>query len=228
MKYFLFLLFSWPIALCAQDSRYVPFAHYDSLPGFLFNYNDSLGWSTWVGYELTPGELVKNAQRKNYFKPWCKNEDVCSPMSKLYKGSGYDRGHMFPAGDAVLNQTRMDGSFFTVNISPQHPGLNRVCWRILEEQIRERVRRSNSRCYIITGPIPGDSLMAGRVNIPLAYFKAIFWIDELEMDGYLISNNKTSLRPPVFRLSMDSLEVLLGWDLFHQLPDSLEVEIEKK
>lgn len=228
MKYFYFFLFSWPLAFCAQDCAFAPFPNYDSLPGFLFSYNHSLGWSNWVSYELTPQELIKNARRKNNFKPWCKNDSVCSPKSAAYKRSGYDRGHMFPAGDAVLDQTRMNASFFTVNISPQAPGLNRVCWRLLEEQIRAEVNKTKKGCYIITGPIPGDSLIADRINVPQAYFKAVFWLDELKMDGYIVSNQKTSLKPSDFRISMDSLEVVLGWDLFYQLPDSLEDLIEKK
>lgn len=45
-----------------------------------------------------------------------------------YTNSGYDRGHMAPAGDAVASQAGMDETFLLTNIAPQiGPGFNRQC-----------------------------------------------------------------------------------------------------
>jgi endonuclease G len=48
--------------------------------------------------------------------------------TKDYTGSGYDRGHMSPAADALRSQQAMDETFLMTNIAPQiGPGFNRQC-----------------------------------------------------------------------------------------------------
>ena len=45
-----------------------------------------------------------------------------------YVKSGYDRGHMVPAGDAKFSQEAMDETFLLSNIAPQvGNGFNRDC-----------------------------------------------------------------------------------------------------
>jgi len=69
-----------------------------------------------------------------------------------YKGSGYDRGHLCPAGDMKLDQHAMDETFFMSNLSPQTPAFNRDKWRELEEQVRKWGRQYDMT-FIATGPI---------------------------------------------------------------------------
>ena len=45
-----------------------------------------------------------------------------------YVKSGYDRGHMVPAGDAKSSQEAMDETFLLTNVAPQvGNGFNRDC-----------------------------------------------------------------------------------------------------
>ena len=55
---------------------------------------------------------------------------------KDYKGSGYDRGHLCPAGDMSFDSIAMRESFLMSNMSPQLPGFNRGIWNSLEQKIR--------------------------------------------------------------------------------------------
>lgn len=50
-----------------------------------------------------------------------------------YSYSGYDRGHMAPAGDMKWSKKAMDESFFMTNMCPQAKTLNTGAWKRLEE-----------------------------------------------------------------------------------------------
>ena len=93
----------------------------------------------------------KVAKRKDNFRldPVIKTG---SAILADYKGSGYDRGHLPPAGDMAWSKEAMSESFFLTNMSPQVPALNRGMWRILEEQIRTWALKEQE-LYIITGTI---------------------------------------------------------------------------
>lgn len=71
-----------------------------------------------------------------------------------YSGSGYDRGHMAPAGNLTWSNQAMVESFYLSNIAPQNPALNRGAWARLEENIRNWVLERND-LVIITGPVFG-------------------------------------------------------------------------
>ena len=89
-----------------------------------------------VSYKLTKAEVQNQVtKRKDNFRldPVIKTG---SAILADYKGSGYDRGHLAPAGDMAWSKKAMSESFFLTNMSPQVPGVHRGMWRILEEQIR--------------------------------------------------------------------------------------------
>ena len=67
--------------------------------GYLVSYNSNTRIANWVTWKLTPERLKENTERINNFRP-----DPDLPKSKAvttqdYKGSGWDRGHLCPAGD---------------------------------------------------------------------------------------------------------------------------------
>ena len=94
--------------------------------GYTVSYNSDYKIANWVAYELTSKEATsKKNERSNKF--------VSDPMVKGatatnedYTRSGYDRGHMAPAGDMKWSAKAMRESFYLSNICPQKPGLNRV------------------------------------------------------------------------------------------------------
>lgn len=93
-----------------------------------------------------------------------------------YKGSGYDRGHLAPAGDQPTAQA-MAQSFSLANMTPQAPKNNREAWSAIESATRKYVMRAKGDVYVISGPVFGDrpaTIGQGRVWVPDHYFKLVY------------------------------------------------------
>lgn len=105
----------------------------------------------WVYYELT-SEMVKGRQPRT--DDYRTDEKVSSVSAQLedYKHSGYDRGHLCPAGDMKLNLTSMSESFYLSNMSPQKKDFNAGIWNTLEDRVRKWALTSE-RIYVVTGGV---------------------------------------------------------------------------
>ncbi|MDO9218224.1 MAG: DNA/RNA non-specific endonuclease, partial [Lacisediminimonas sp.] len=93
-----------------------------------------------------------------------------------YRGSGYDRGHMAPAGD-MANAAMMSQSFSLANIVPQAPINNRRAWASIEKATRKYVMRAAGPVFAITGPVymsGSQSIGPGRVAVPSHLFKLVY------------------------------------------------------
>lgn len=93
-----------------------------------------------------------------------------------YKGSGYARGHMAPAGDMPTAQA-MAQSFSLANMVPQNQKQNSGPWSQIEKATRQYATRAQGDVYIITGPVFASNpptIGAGRVAVPSHVFKLVY------------------------------------------------------
>ena len=160
MKYGLIALFLIFCPICHSKSWYPK----DSVSAareqvshlaYSLNYDHDHKNARWVAYELKPERLVNCAQRDNHrFVIDLKlREPSAAPDD--YRQSGYDRGHLVPAGDMKWSEEVMRQSFFTSNITPQSSSMNRGRWSMLETLIRAWALESE-QTLIITGPVLSD------------------------------------------------------------------------
>lgn len=93
-----------------------------------------------------------------------------------YKGSGYTRGHMAPAGD-MPTPAAMAQSFSLANMVPQDPRQNSGPWAKIEADTRHYVMRAKGDVYVITGPVFGPrsrAIGASQVAVPTHLFKLLY------------------------------------------------------
>jgi len=198
--------------------------------GFRLVYNEKHEQAKWVAYEFTKAETLKKVDRTDDFRDDPKIL-TGSATSTDYKGSGFDRGHLAPAGDLSWSADAMSCSFFYSNMSPQKPSFNRGVWKKLEEQVRDWAKTYDT-IYVVTGPVLEDSLPTigeNKVSIPKYYYKVIleYKSNVTKAIGFILPNKKSSFPLNKFIVSIDSVEQMTGIDFFHQLPDSIENKIEK-
>jgi len=94
------------------------------------------------------------------------------PSPSQYSNTGYDKGHMAPAGDAS-NDAEMYETFLMTNMTPQLPTLNRKAWRMLEEHTRTLLSHSKSDMYVVNIAIYNSGNKMNGIPIPTGYWKII-------------------------------------------------------
>jgi len=93
-----------------------------------------------------------------------------------YSGSGFDRGHMAPAGDMDSDEA-MAQSFSLANIVPQDARHNRGPWNQIEQATRKYVSRAQGDVFIFTGPVYSanpDTIGERQVAIPSHLYKVVY------------------------------------------------------
>jgi len=190
-------------------------------------YSEENEQAYWVYYVLTPEFIGGSQSRTDDFRV---DSSVSTGSATLddYKGSGYDRGHLCPAGDMTLNKTSMSESFFLSNMSPQVPSFNRGVWSTMEDQVRKWALQY-SKLYVVTGPIFKDNLGAigeDKVTVPGYYYKVLFDGKD-KMVGFILPNAKGTNSIESYVVSVDSIEGLTGIDFFPELDDKIENTLEQ-
>ena len=98
-----------------------------------------------------------------------------------YAGSGYEKGHLFPALYNRDSIDKMISTFTLVNAAPMSLKLNRGAWKVVESRT---LRLLESDCifpgakrFVITGTVPGKTRTknaADGINIPEFVWNAIY------------------------------------------------------
>jgi endonuclease G len=197
--------------------------------GYSFLYSEPYEQAKWVAYELTREETNKGFERTNQFIPDL-SVSTGSADNADYARSGYDRGHLAPAGDMGWSATAMAESFYYSNMSPQEPGFNRGVWKRLEELVRIWAVDYQS-VYVVTGPVLTNGLRtigSNNVAVPKYYYKVILDYHEPESKGigFILPNCSSGEPLQRYAVTIDSVEHFTGIDFFPKLADDLGSRIE--
>ncbi len=198
---------------------------------FSLSYNEPFEQAEWVTYVLEKEHLTYDNRKRPYFieDPKVKTK---SADWRNYKGSGYDRGHLCPAGDRRFSEYAYNETFYTSNISPQDREFNAGVWNQLEMRIRQWVKKTGTH-FVITGGILEaglEEIGEEDVDVPRAYYKIVAkgGSNNLKAIAFLMENRPSSKSIQQFAVTIDAIEKRTGIDFFRELPDELEEELESE
>ena len=198
--------------------------------GYTVSYNKDRRLPNWVAWHLTPARLKGNAKRGNH--SFSEDMDVPQPRAVDfdYVRSGYDRGHMCPAGDNKWDEKAMEESFFLTNVCPQAPSLNRGDWNEMEQACRKWAKQYGD-IYIVCGPIfykkRQKTIGNNKVAVPDAFFKVVLCMGGTpKAIGFIYKNGDGNRPKGDYANSVDEVERITGIDFFPSLPDKIENRVE--
>ncbi len=199
--------------------------------GYTVSYNSEYRIPNWVAYELQESELYGDLDRAEKFSP--------DPLQKGrqaydsdYVGSGYDRGHMAPAGDMKWSTQAMEESFYLTNVCPQNHNLNSGVWNDLEKKVRQEARYYG-KLWVVCGPIVGSNRYGtvgqNKVVVPDSFFKALLAQNK---DGKYVSvafvfpNEAGDNGLASYAMTVNALEKMTGMDFFYNLDQKVQEKTE--
>ena len=196
---------------------------------YIVSYNHETKEPNWVSWVLTAAHASGKEPRHDFMD----DEDMPAPKGYLsdYYNSGFDRGHMCPAGDNKWSEKAMEDCFLITNMCPQDNNLNRGVWNSIEQQCRTWAKKYG-KVYIVCGPIflnkQHRKLGKNKVYVPEAFFKVVLCAGKTPKAIGFICRNTTQKgkKKTDFVNTVDEVERITGYDFFSQLPDQVENRIE--
>jgi endonuclease G len=200
----------------------------------------------WTVYEMYNSNSVSNWKRSDWYDTeWNGDpfqEDPNLPVGyrttlDMYRGSGYNRGHLCPSADRLENQEANEQTFYLSNMQPQKYNFNGKLWAVMEQQVRNWNKASfRDTLYVVKGGTIDKAnqvlgYTASGLLIPKYFFMAIlckntegykalaFWAEHIDEDH-------SSDALVNYAISIDKLESLTGIDFFCNLPDDIENKVE--
>lgn len=198
---------------------------------FMLSYNEHFEQAEWVAYLLKKEHLTYDDRKRPYFieDPKVKTK---SADWRNYKGSGYDRGHLCPAGDRRFSKQAYNETFYTSNISPQDKDFNAGVWNRLEGQVRQWTKKYGTMLVVTGGVLEQGLGEIGEedVAVPKYFYKVIARgeADNLKLIGFLMPGIESKKSLDQFAVSIDEIEKMTGIDFFEKLENEKEIKLERE
>ncbi|MBA6155984.1 DNA/RNA non-specific endonuclease [Tenacibaculum sp. S7007] len=197
--------------------------------GYQLSYNEQHEQAEWVAYTLDKNDIIYTKHKRPFFisDPKVKTK---SADWRNYKNSGYDKGHLCPAGDKRYSKKAHDETFYTSNISPQKHDFNAGIWNKLEQKTRYWAKKYN-HLYVVTGGILEPNLKTigrDKVSVPKYFYKILldYTQPEIKAIAFLVPHKESNKPLYYFVVSIDDIEQKTGIDFFPDLPDTIETKLE--
>ena len=197
--------------------------------GYSLSYSEPHEQAEWVAYELKKSHLSNTNHKRPYFEIDNAVKTGAADW-RNYKNSGYDRGHLCPAGDRRYSKSAHDETFLTSNISPQKHDFNSGIWNKLEQKVRYWASKYDGVFVITGGVLTGKMKTIGdeNVSVPNQFYKIL--IDnntgKTKVIAFLMPHKESNKPLYEFVVSVDTIEKLTGIDFFPELDDAIENKLE--
>ncbi len=198
---------------------------------FMLSYNEPYEQAEWVAYLLKKEHLSYDNRKRPYFiedpKVRTKSADW-----RNYKRSGYDRGHLCPAGDRRFSKQAYNETFYTSNISPQQSDFNAGIWNRLERLVRQWAKKYGT-VFVVTGGVLGEGLNeigVEDVDVPKYFYKIVARgkANDLKVIGFLMPAKESSRPLEQFIVPIDSIEKVTKINFFKNIKKEHESKLERK
>jgi endonuclease G, mitochondrial len=217
-------------------------------PQYALSYHRDKGRANWVSWHLD-STWMGSAPRQDDFR-----SDTTLPagwyrvLGTDYSGSGFDRGHYCPSADRTSTVADNSATFLMTNMMPQSPDNNQGPWADLEDYARTLVNAGNELHIVMGGAGQGGTgsnggitmtIAGGHVQVPAQTWKVILVQPQGTGDVARVTTstrviavvmpNVQGIRTNTwqqYRVSVDEVEQLTGYDFFSNVPTSIQAVIE--
>ncbi|HEV7906065.1 MAG TPA: DNA/RNA non-specific endonuclease [Pyrinomonadaceae bacterium] len=217
-------------------------------PQYALSYHRDNGRANWVSWHLD-STWMGSAPRQDDFR-----NDTTLPSGwyqvsgTAYSGSGFDRGHYCPSADRTSTVAVNSATFLMTNMMPQSPDNNQGPWADLEDYSRTLVNAGYELHIIMGGAGQGGTgsnggvtmtIAGGHVQVPAETWKVILVQPQGTNDVARVTTSTRVIAvsmPNVqgirsnnwqqYRVSVDQVEQLTGYDFFSNVPSNVQAVIE--
>lgn len=226
-------------------------AHYDGdVMTYCLEYDRSKWHSRWVAFRFDNKTRPKKVSRKDYgTRPQYPADPklpsgVAIPSDASF--NGYQHGHLCASADRLYSRTANDQTFYMTNMSPMISNFNGGYWATLEGLVQSLGRNTSfsDTLYVVKGGTIQDGMFSNRVAssrivVPKYYYMALlryrggtysaiaFWMEHKDY-GNSFDNPANIATMRQHAVSVDELEEKTGINFFHNLPDAVEVQVERQ
>ena len=215
------------------------------------SYNATRGSSNWVSWNLDASHIGTAARCECYTPEPLRPAGAHAVVNFDYTGSGYSRGHIAQSFNRTVTIPDNAATYYTSNIMPQSSANNTGPWGQFENYTVDRARDGAEVWIIAGGQYAADAPTLkgeGFVAIPSWTWKVAIFLDRdqtlADVDSYddfevIAIRTPNRLEPGVdgtiqgissnwqnYRLEIDELEALIGYDVLSLLPENIEPFIE--
>ncbi|MEM7483586.1 MAG: DNA/RNA non-specific endonuclease [Bacteroidota bacterium] len=196
---------------------------------FMLSYSEPHEQAEWVVYELKQSHLTYDDRQRPYF---IEDPKVATKSAdwRNYRGSGYDRGHLCPAGDRRFSEYAYNETFYTSNISPQNREFNAGIWNRLEQKVRFWCKKYGDLTIITGGVLESglEEIGSEDVDVPNKFYKVIFRKDgnSVKVLCFLIPNKESKKSLKSFLVPIDSIEEITTIDFFKNKSETWQKNLE--
>lgn len=219
-------------------------------PQFCLSYNNSKQTMNWTSWHVYSGDLGSVSRQDDF------RADPALPSSWYhvtdndyqYSIYGFDRGHMCPSADRTSSAANNSATFLMTNMIPQAPNNNQQTWSDLENYCRSLVNNGNE-LYIISGPYGQGgasakgtfNVLASGVTVPSQTWKIVVVLPNGNNDlsrinastrviAVVMPNTQacSSYSWSHYKVSVDAVESLTGYDFLSNLSSDIQSVIEAK
>lgn len=215
---------------------------------YTISYNRTKETPNWVSWHLSTAWKGGAARSSSFLTDQTLPSGWYRVSTNDYTSSGFDRGHMCPSDDRDYSSAENQVTFTMTNIVPQAPANNQGPWAQLETYCRTLAAAGNE-LYLISGP--GGTGGAGTngsktvltngvavpnytwkvaVVLPIGTSDAARVTSATRVIAIQIPNNQTVLGTSwgQYRVSVDQLESLTGYDLLSAVSASVQGVVESR